>query len=72
MEQHKPIGVLTDSRARYLLFLRESGMTAKQAVHVNDMLSIAGMNLSGVVRVGNWKKHPDHQRLETLAESRVR
>lgn len=68
----KPIGVLTDSYPRYLLFLLESGLKPKQAIFVGGIDSVIGIELSGVVRVGNWHTRTDASELERMAMSRVR
>lgn len=70
--KHKPLAVLTNTWPRYLQFLRESGLTAKQAVFVDEAERVMGLELSGVVCVGNWRDRPNSTWTRCIAESCVR
>lgn len=67
-----PIAVLAGTRREFDDFVRERGLSERQAVYIGEPHHAHGAHFRAVEHVGSWRLNSDSDKLERLVMSRVR
>ena len=68
-----PIAVIAGKDAEYDLFMHWVELSDRNGfVHVHSIKHVRGRLFSGVLRIGNYKKLPDHKDIYNASLDRVR